>query len=151
MIKAQSALSNRCQLSVHVIVRRILNTSSRLDLDNQTSPLLTDYIVRMKEAGCNEKYRKMVLERAFNNYNRMVKDADDGRKPLQRPKYSQKVERIRDKRRKKNKWATRGGCIAPIIIPTTPNSELMSILSHGAKEGALPGKKFKIVRGEGKQ
>ena len=119
-------------------------------MDNQTSPLLTDYIVRMKEAGCNEKYRKMVLERAFNNYNRMVKDADDGRKPLQRPKYSQKVERIRDKRRKKNKWATRGGCIAPIIIPTTPNSELMSILSHVAKEEALPGMKFKIVESGGK-
>jgi hypothetical protein len=52
VINAQSALSPRWKLSVHIneIVRRILNTSSRLDWDNQTSPLLTDYMVRMKEA-----------------------------------------------------------------------------------------------------
>ena len=121
VIHAQSALSPRCKLSVHVneIIRRILNTSSRLDWDNQTSPLLTDYMVRMKEAGYNEKYRKMVLERAFKNYDRMVNDADDGRKPLHRPKDWQKEERIRDKRRKKHTWATKDGCIASIIIPQT--------------------------------
>ena len=80
----------------------------------------------------------------------MVKDADDGRKPLQRPKYSQKVDRIRDKRRKKNKWATRGGCIAPIIIPPTPHSELLHMLQEVAKAEALPGLKFKVVEGGGK-
>ena len=84
-------------------------------------------------------------------YDSMVRDAEDGKKPLHRPKDWQREERIREKRRKTHSWATRGGCIAPIIIPPTPNSEIMSILSHGGKEEALPGKKFKIVRGEGKQ
>ena len=82
-------------------------------------------------------------------YDSMVRDAEDGKKPLHRPKDWQKEERIRDKRRKKHNWATRGGCIAPIIIPPTPNSELLSILSQVAKEEALPGMKFKIVESGG--
>jgi hypothetical protein len=152
VIHAQSALSPRCKLSVHVseIVRRILNTSCRLDWDNTTSHFLTDYMVRMKEAGYNEKYRKMVLERAFKRYDNMVRDAEDGKKPLHRPKDWQKEERIREKRRKKHSWATRGGCIAPIIIPPTPNSELLSMLSQVAKEEALPGLRFKLVESGGK-
>ena len=62
VIHAQSALSPRCKLSVHVseIVRRILNTSCRQDWDNITSHFLRDYMVRMKEAGYNEKYRKKI-------------------------------------------------------------------------------------------
>ena len=104
----------------------------------------------MNEAGYNEKYRKMVLERAFKRYDNMVRDAEDGKKPLHRPKDWQREERIREKRRKKHSWATRGGCIAPIIIPPTPNSELLSMLSQVAKEEALPGLRFKLVESGGK-
>ena len=44
VLHAQSAMSSRCKQSVHVneIVRRILNTSIRLDGDDQTCPVLTD-------------------------------------------------------------------------------------------------------------
>ena len=62
VIHAQYALSPRCKVSVHVskIVSRILNISCRLDWDNITSHFLTDYMVMMKEAGYNEKYRKKI-------------------------------------------------------------------------------------------
>ena len=127
-----------------------MNTSSKLDWNDTTAPLLTDYMMRMKEAEYSEKYRKIVLEKAFKNYDRMVKDEEEARRPMHRPKHWQKEERMKEKRRKKHTWATSGGCITPIIIPPTPNSELLSILSQVAKEEALPGMKFKIVESGGK-
>ena len=141
VVHAQSALSAQCKQSVHVneIVRRILNTSSKLDWNDTTAPLLTDYMMRMKEAEYSEKYRKIVLEKAFKNYDRMVKDEEEARRPMHRPKHWQKEERLKDKRRKKHTWATKGGCIAPIIIPPTPNSELLNMLRDVAKAEALPG------------
>ena len=53
VVHAQSALSSQCKENVHVneMMRRILNTSNRLSWREQTAPLLTDYMVRMKEAG----------------------------------------------------------------------------------------------------
>ena len=51
---------------------------------------------------------------------------------------------------RKQTWATKGGCIAPIIIPPTPNSELLNMLREAAKQGALPGLEFKIVESGGR-
>ena len=127
-----------------------MNTSSRLDWTDQIAPILTDYMVRMKEAGYDEKYRKLILEKAFKNHDRIVKDAEEGRTPVNRPKDWQKEERMKDKRRKRHTWGTRGGCIAPIIIPPTPNSELLKMLRDVAKSEALPGMKFKIVESGGR-
>jgi hypothetical protein len=73
----------------------------------------------------------------------MVKEAVEGRKPLNRPKDWQQEERRKEKRRKKHSWATSGGCIATIIIPPTHNSELLSMLREVTK--ALPGQKFKVA------
>ena len=80
----------------------------------------------------------------------MLKDEEEGNKPMHRPKDYQKVERMKSKRMKKNTWATKGGCIAPIIIPPTPNSELLNMLRETAKAEALPGLKFKILESGGR-
>ena len=84
VIHAQSAVSSKCKFSVHVneIIRRILNTSSRLDWNDQTAPILTEYMVRRKEAF-----------KAFKNHDRILKYAEEGRKPVNRPKEWQKEER----------------------------------------------------------
>ena len=51
VMHSQSALSSRCKESVHVneLIRRILNTSSRLDWEEHTAPILKEYMVRMKK------------------------------------------------------------------------------------------------------
>ena len=90
-----------------------MNTSSRLDWTEQTAPILTDYMVRMREAGYTEIYRKIILEKAFKKHDRIVKDAAEGKTPMHRSKNWKKEERITEKRRKKHAWATRGGCIDP--------------------------------------
>ena len=67
---------------------------------------------------------------------------------MHRPKDWQKEDRMKDKRRKKYSWGTTGGCIAPIIIPPTPNSELLQMLREVARVETQPGLKFKIVESE---
>ena len=41
-------------------------------------------------------------------------------------------------------------CIAPIMIPPTPHSELLKMLQEVTEAEALPGLKFKVVEGGGK-
>jgi hypothetical protein len=101
---AQSALSAQCKQAVHV--NEILNTSKRLDWNDNTAPLLPDYMMRMKEAEYSENYRRIVLEKAFKYYDKIVQDEEDDRRPMHRPKHWQKEERMKEKRRKKHTWAT---------------------------------------------
>ena len=51
--------------------------------------------------------------------------ADNGEVPLNRPPNYKKVERRVQKKLKKKNWGTKNNTIAPIIIPSTPNSELL--------------------------
>ena len=41
-------------------------------------------------------------------------------RPLFRPKDWKKEERAKLKRENKHEWATKGGCLAPIFVPSTP-------------------------------
>ena len=78
-------------------------------------------------------------------YDRLLDDEKIGVRPVHRPKDWQISERRKQKRNKKHGWGTKGGYIAPIIIPSTPDSELMNMMRKVAEEEAQPGLKFKIV------
>ena len=152
VIDSESALSSGCKKSVHIneVVRRILNTSPRLEWCDHAAPEITDYMLRMKAAGYDEAYRKRTLQKALTIYDRMKKEDSEGLKPINRPRDWQTEEREKSKRRKKHSWATRGGFIAPIIIPPTPNGELLRMLKDVAETEAIPGMKFKIVESGGR-
>ena len=72
-------------------------------------------------------------------------DEKEGIRPVHRPKDRFPVERRHQKQNKRHSWGTKGGCIAPIIIPSTPDSELLHMLREVAEKEAQPGLKFKIV------
>ena len=139
-------------LHVHVnkVLRRILNTSSRLDWSRHVAPVLTDYMGRMKEAGYDERYRKTTLEQALRMHDKMQEDEKDGNRPVNRPKDWRREERRQEKKKKKHNWATRGGCIAPIFIPSTPNGELLNMLREVTKAEAEPGLKFQLLEKGGR-
>ena len=67
VMHSQSALSNQCKRSVHTqeVVRRLLNSSVRLNWDTEMAPVITEYMGRMKVAGYGQSYRKSVLQRAY--------------------------------------------------------------------------------------
>ena len=67
VLNASSAQSVSCKQSVHTmkLVRRMVNTSEKLDWNESMAPVLTDYMGRMYQAGYDESYRRRVLERAL--------------------------------------------------------------------------------------
>ena len=67
VLNAKSAHSSACKRSVHTqeVLRRLFNTSHRLDWEKETAPIVTDYMKRMKDAGYCEKYRRDVLQHAL--------------------------------------------------------------------------------------
>ena len=80
VLGAQSALSAKTKKSVHVqeCVRRILNTSSRLNWQKAVAPILTDYMERMMLAGYGEDYRMSFLKLAMKIHDRMLKENQPG-------------------------------------------------------------------------
>ena len=56
VMHAQSAQSGPCKRNVHKqeVLRRLLNSSARLDWDSQVAPVITTYMGRMKHAGYSE-------------------------------------------------------------------------------------------------
>ena len=147
VLNAKSAHSSACKRSVHTqeVLRRLFNTSHRLDWEKETAPIVTDYMKRMKEAGYSEKYRRDVLQHALQIYDDNWEEHRRGRRPIFRPKEWKKKERKEEKRNKRLNWANRNGHIAPIFVPTTPGGTLMKMMKKVAEEEAKEGIRFKIM------
>ena len=66
VIAERSAHSSGSKRSVHIseLVRRILNTSRRLDWSTSVALVLEKYMRRMMAGGYSEKYREDVLRNA---------------------------------------------------------------------------------------
>jgi hypothetical protein len=57
----------------------------------------------------------------------------------------QRFDREEKKKKKKHNWSAKGGHVAHILVPPTPNGELAFILRDIADKEAEAGVKFKIV------
>ena len=151
VISARSAHSESSKRAVHIseCVRRMVNTSRRLDWTEYFVPALTNYMERMKKAGYRETYRRRVIMAALKVYDSKQKKDLADETPLNRPSGYKKVERRREKRRKKKDWAGKE-YIAPIIVPATPNSELAKELQRVADEESDGKIRLKVVERGGK-
>ena len=147
IMNVNSAQSMQCKKNIHVqeVVRRLLNCSARLNWDTEVVPVLRDYMVRMMHAGYTEMTRKLTLTHALAILNKLRAEDQDGTRPLYRPRNWNKEERRKDKKRKRHNWSTKGGHIAPIFVPPTPNGELAKKLREIAEKEVDAGVKFKIV------
>ena len=68
VISVRSAHSDKRNVHVCELVRRLMNTSRRLDWSQYFVPILEEYMKRMMKAGYHEEYRKDVLTHALNIY-----------------------------------------------------------------------------------
>ena len=126
-------------------MRRLLNSSTRLNWDEEIAPVCSQYMARMMQAGYSENYRKNILTKALRIYDKMTKDDQEGVRPMYRPKDWQAIQRRKDKVNKKHEWSNKGGHIAPIFDPPTPNGELARALRQIAEKEAEAGVLFKII------
>ena len=128
IMHATSAQSVSCRYSVHTqeILRRILNSSPLLNWKTCVAPVLSSYMSRMMLIGYPVKYI-------------------NGTRHLYRPKTWNVVARRIEKEKKQHDWSTRGGYVAPIFVPPTPNNELAKSLKIIAENESEAGVKFKII------
>ena len=77
---SSSAQSYSCKRSLHTkeVVRRLLNSSVRLDWDQEVAPVITTYMSRLRRAGYDQKFRELTLTRALGIYDKMKKEDEDG-------------------------------------------------------------------------
>ena len=144
---ANTAQAVSCRNSVHTqeIMRRLLNSSPLLDWKSCVAPVLSEYMLRMMQHGYPQQYRVDTLTRALRIYDHMVEEEKKGIRPLFRPKDWNIPARRKEKEKKKYKWSTKGGHIAPIFVPPTPNGELANYLKMIADNEAEAGVHFKII------
>ena len=73
VLHSQSAQSSSCKRSVHTldVLRRMLNTSPKLEWKEYGAPFIKDYMARMRKAGYGEAMRMSVLEHAKQIYDQM--------------------------------------------------------------------------------
>ena len=147
VISSRSAHSGTCKRSVHIneLVRRMSNTSQRLDWTEHVAPVLTEYMRRMMAAGYKENYRKDILKNAISIFKIKLEKSKEGITPLNRPKDYRKAERRKEKIEKKKNWANKDGSLAPIIVPATPGGILARMLKNVVESESKSGVKFKIV------
>ena len=152
VLHSKSAHPANCKRSVHTqeVIRRILNCSRRLDWEKETAPVVSEYMLRMRMAGYNEKYRESILTNAVNIYAKKVQDEENGVRPVYRHKDWKKDERRKDKENKKKNWATKNGHIAPIFVPATPRGELATRMRRIAEKEKKDGIHFNIVEMSGR-
>ena len=152
VLHSDSAHSEACKRSVHTqeILRRLLNSSQNLDWKTEVAPVCTEYMRRMMEAGYSEGYRKSILKHALTIYDKKWEENNEGVRPIYRPKDWKREEMRGEKKKKKYNWATKGGHLAPIFVPTTPGGKLLKMMRKVAEEEAGEGVKFKIVEIGGK-
>ena len=147
IVSNRSAHPASCKRSVHTqeVIRRILNCSKRLDWEKETAPIVSDYMLRMRKAGYNEKYRESILTNAINIYTKKIEDEKNNVRPVYRNKNWKKDERRKDKENKRKNWATKNGHIAPIFVPATPGGELARRMRRVAEKEKKDGIHFNII------
>ena len=108
-------------------MRRLLNSSAKLNWGTDVAPVLSEYMGRMKVAGFGEKYRKSVLLRGLQIYDKMKRD-DEHQRPMYRPKDWNKVERRKAKEKKNMAGQTKGSTLPQYLCQPPPSSAFSMLL-----------------------
>ena len=80
----------------------------------------------------------------------MKVEDEQGDRPLKRPRGGMKSERQRKKKDKRQSWLRKGGYIAPIFVPVSPQGELAKQLREIAESESEAGFKLRIVENGGR-
>ena len=124
LIQERSALPMKVKRNVLVneCVRRMRNCRLELSWEIKAN-FLSDYMVRMRQAGYDEWFRTCVLKQAVARYEGMVNAHESGAMPLYRDK-NWVTDTARRKEKKKKDWLNKGGYDTVVFVPATPGGEL---------------------------
>ena len=84
----------------------------------------SEIVKRMQFARYGQRFRCEIVESALKAYKDIKEKDDSGEKPMNRNKAWKRIEREKNKRRKKESWYKKGGYDTVVFVPDTPKSTL---------------------------
>ena len=142
VIPFQSAHSRKMKMAVLVEegVRRLRNTARGLDEEKRRS-VMEKWSRKLRRSGYPATWRHEVIKAAYEKYDKMCEDEDNGVRPIHRPREWKEKERRLEKEAKVTNWhkSKPDQVSAPLILDPTGGS-----LSKDAKEVC---RKFEQVTG----
>ena len=128
------------------VLRILLRCSPELPWSTVKGHVET-YMKRMQFAGYTPKFKGEVVRSAMKAYRKLVDMERQGVQPLYRPKNWKRVERQKERRKKKTNWFKRGGDLSVVFVPATPGSELKRRYEKCIKESGVG---IKVVEKSGR-
>ena len=112
-------------------LRRLRNTQIDLGKEVQNKHL-NKFMIKMKNSGHSEQYRKQILDSTFNAFDEMLEADRSGKRPLYRSKNWQTDIRREKKSHKHLNWYKNGGKYlntpeykTVLVVPVTKNGQLV--------------------------
>ena len=141
MDKKRTILTQEC-------LRIIRNTKSELGVEVRNR-YLSNFMVKLKRSGYNQKFRIEVLDSALKAFEKMVEEDKNGQKPLFRDRLWNFEERMKAKQSKKLNWYKNGKnskYTSILMVPPTPGSVLVKELQRREEEvNRYNDERFKMV------
>ena len=135
-------------------MRVLRNTKIELGIETRNKHL-NAFMLKMKNSGYPVKYRKEILNSALKGFEKMVKDNENGTKPLFRDRNWNKEERNKEKRNKKTNWYKQDknkDYKTVLFVPITKGGALLKELKIREEELNKNNKeRIKIVEGGGRK
>ena len=107
---------------------RILKNCSEDIPWERIAQLLSDFSLRMKISGYNERYRHNIIQSSLLGWEKQKENDRNGIRPLYREKNWNRISRQQEKEKKSTQWYKEKGEYSysfPIFCPQTPNSKLL--------------------------
>ena len=127
---------------------RILR-NCKLELEwEEKAKFLSDFSEQLRMSGYNAKVRAEILQSILEGWDKMVKEQEEGRRPINRAYTWREQERREGKWRKKNTWfkGGKGEFTSVMFCPHTPGGELAKRWREVEERGAASrGWRFRIV------
>ena len=156
VILADSALSSSSKRTIltQECLRRLRNTKLELGKEIQNK-YLSEFMLKLKNSGYSEKYRKEILNSANKAYQKIIEDDKSNKKPMYRCRNWKKEERNEAKFIKKRNWWNRNPLInykSVLFVPPTPGGALAKEMRKREEElNKLNKERIKIVEKGGIQ
>ena len=147
VVNARSVLPWNCKRTIltQEVLRILLNCSRELPWETVVAHV-NHMMLRLQYAGYDQKFRTEVVRSALNAYNRLIELDASSETPLYRPRQWRKLDRAREKRRKREIWYIKEGFDTMIFVPATPGSQLKHRYMREIKE---TGFKVRVVEQSG--
>ena len=140
VLLASSAISSASKRTIltQECLRRMRNTKVELG-EHCRNQHLNDFMVKLKNSGYSEKYRKEILDSACKGFEKMLEDDKKGVKPLFRNREWNKDEREENKRNRKLNWYKNPkdpkiNYKSVLFVPPTPGGVLVRELKLREQE-----------------